>query len=284
MHNPKNVGAWAIFPGRKLAQLTIEGRAAGPIFARCTQVISEAKLSILSGFISAPDQPGHATIHLVLDATESVDKLAGLKGDLEALQDVVAVSVTTDDGYAVDREHFPVQAGGRKAIVLQADAVSEMLSRLRSVFGTGALTIVDQMAEAMGRQSAKMMVEDLGSDFAMGHADDLLRTYTALGYADVSVERRRPNEFPVVAHASGLFECEANVRGRNRQRSVFFRAHLRGFISEIFRSEFEVSEAQCVTEGDEVCSFRIEMCESPVSPSASRYRNGAARNGPLPSF
>ena len=284
MYNPKNVGTSAILPGKKLARVTVQGRAAGPALARCTQVISEARLNVLSGFISAPDQPGSATINLVLDATESDDRLTSLKHDLEALQDVVAVKVTTDYSYAVGREHFPVHAGGRKAIVLQADAVNEMLSRLRSVFGTGALTIIDQMAEAMGRQSAKMMVEDLGVDFATSHVDDLLRTYTALGYADMRLERRRPDEFPVVAHASGLFECEANVRRRNRQRSVFFKAHLRGFISEIFRSDFEVSEAQCITEGDETCSFRMDACETTVSPSASRSSNRNAKNGPLPTF
>ncbi len=284
MYNLKNMRPWAFQPGKKLAKVTIEGRASGPTFAGCTRIVSQAGLSVLSGFMSAPDQSGLTAINLVLDATEPGDKLAHLKHDLEALQGVDQVTITTDDSFSVDKGRFPVHAGGRKAIILQADAVSEMLSRLRSVFGTGALTIVDQMAEAMGRQSAKMMVEDLGGDFATSHVDDLLRTYTALGYADMSVERRRPDEFPVVAHASGLFECEANVRRRNRQRSVFFKAHVRGFISEIFKSEFEVSEAQCITEGDEICSFRIEACETPVSPSASRPSNRRSRSGPLPTF
>ena len=80
----------------------------------------------------------------------------------------------------------------------------------------------------------------------------------------------KSSEFPVVVHASELFECETNARKKLRQRSVFFRAHLRGFMSGIFESEFDVAEVQCVTEGDDVCSFRVAISESAIPGVASR--------------
>ncbi len=275
---------WEYAPGKKLAQVAIRIENTKGALAKCTEVISGMEVNILSGFVTAPSTSEVATMSFFADVTDS-DDLLELKRRLEQLEITESVDIlAAEEGFMVDKKHFPVQWAGRKAIILRADALSEMLSRLRSVFGSGAATIVDQMAEAMGRHSAKEMVDDFGREFAVSHIDELLGAYAALGYADVSIERRHPSRFPVVIHASGLFECEANAKRKVRQRSVFFRAHLRGLMSELFKSEFEVSEAQCVTEGDETCSFRATMCESPATPSASRSggRNGAT--GQLSNF
>lgn len=286
MQYPKNVETWEFAPGRKLAQVAVRIRNSRGALADCTEVISSLDVNILSGFVTAPSSSHSAAMSFFADVTDSKEGLFELKRRLEQLEVVEAVDVSAaaEDGFMVDRKHFPVFWAGRKAIILRADALSEMLSRLRIVFGSGAATIVDQMAEAMGRHSAKEMVEDFGRDFAVGHIDELLGAYSALGYAEVSIERRRPGEFPVVVHANGLFECESNAKRRVKQRSVFFRAHLRGLMSSIFESEFDVSEAQCVTERDETCSFRVSLCENPVAQSHSRLGDRNLRNRSLSNF
>lgn len=285
MRYPKNVEIWEYAPGRRLAEVVIRIRNERGALAKCTGVISGMDVNILTGFVTAPSSSPIATMSFFADVTDSRDGLVELKRRLEALSVIESVDVAAaEDGFIVDNKHFPVQWAGRKAIILRADALSEMLSRLRSVFGSGAATIIDQMAEAMGRHSAKEMVDDFGRAFAVDHIDELLSAYAALGYAEVSVERRKPREFPVVVHAEHLFECEANAARSVRQRSVFFRAHLRGLISGIFDTEFDVSEAQCVAEGDDVCSFRLAMSESAMPPARSRSSSRNAGSTPRSTF
>ncbi len=120
--------------------------------------------------------------------------------------------VAADDGFMVDKQHYPVQWAGRKGILMRADALNEMLNRLWTVFGTGAATIIDQMAEAMGRHFAKEIAEDFGAKFAVDQLDELIGAYSALGYADVSIERSKASDFPTVVNARELFECESNSK------------------------------------------------------------------------
>jgi predicted hydrocarbon binding protein len=162
----------------------------------------------------------------------------------------------------VDKQHFPVQWAGRKALVMRTEALNEMLNRLWTVFGTGAATIIDQMGEAMGRHSAKEIIDDFGVKFAAHQLDELIGTYSALGYADVSIERNKSSEFPIVVDAKELFECEANAKQKLHRRSAFFKAHLRGFMSGTFDRAFDINEVQCLTGGDDTCSFRVALSET----------------------
>jgi predicted hydrocarbon binding protein len=123
------------------------------------------------------------------------------------------------------------------------------------------------MAEAMGRHSAKEVVDDLGRDFAKDHLEALMGTYTALGFADVALEPGWSSEPRLTVHARQLFECQANIKRKVRRRSVFFRAHIRGFVEEIYGAEAEVEEVQCLAEGGEECSFRVSV-PAPVQARA----------------
>ncbi|MDG6903438.1 MAG: hypothetical protein JRM79_02235 [Nitrososphaerota archaeon] len=66
-------------------------------------------------------------------------------------------------------------------------SLNETLNRLWTVFETGAATIIDQMAEAMRRHSAKEVAEDFGAKFMVDQLDELIRTRVALGYAGISI-------------------------------------------------------------------------------------------------
>lgn len=263
MHYPKDVEIWEHAPGRKIAEVVLRMKNERGALARCSQAIADLNVNMLTGFVNAPGKSRTATFSFFADITDAVGGLQELKRRLEALDVIESVdAIAAEDGFMVDKQHFPVQWAGRKAIVMRADALNEMLNRLWAVFGTGAATIIDQMAEAMGRHSAKETIEDFGARFAAEQLDELLGTYTALGYADVSIERSRSSEFPVVVDAKELFECEANAKRKMHRKSAFFRAHLRGFMSATFDRAFEVNEVQCLTEGDDVCSFRVVISET----------------------
>jgi predicted hydrocarbon binding protein len=262
MRYPKDVEIWEHAPGRKIAEVVVRLKNSKGALARCSQVINESEVNILTGFFTAPAKSQTATLSFFADITDAREGLSGLKRALLGVDVVASVdAIAADDGFMVDRQHFPVQWAGRRAVVVRAEALNEMLNRLWTVFGTGAATIIDQMAEAMGRHSAREIVEDFGREFAMSQLEELLSTYSALGYADISVERES-SDFPVVVDARELFECDANARLSLRRRSTFFRAHLRGFMAGVFDRGFEVSEVQCRTDGDDVCSFRVDLSEA----------------------
>ncbi|QQG47984.1 MAG: hypothetical protein HY247_04215 [archaeon] len=276
MRYPKNVEIWEYAPGRRLAEVVIRVKNVKGALAKCSQAVSDLDVNMLSGFMNAPSASPVATWSFFADVTDAMGGISEFKSTLQSIDVVESVDVVaSEDGFMVDKQHFPVQWAGRKAVIMRAEALNEMLLRLWSVFGSGAGTIIDQMAEAMGRQSATEMLEDFGHDFAVAQLDELLSAYSALGYAEVSIERSKSSEFPVVVHAKGLFECEASSKRRIRQKSVFFRAHLRGFMSGLFGAPFDVSEAQCVTHGDEVCSFRVAAV---VREVPNILRRAASRN------
>ena len=260
MRYPKDVEIWEHAPGRRLAEVVVRVENVKGALARCSQVVSDLDVNMLSGFMNAPSSSPIATWSFFADVTDGAGGIPELKKALLAIDVVQTVDIiASEDGFMVDKQHFPVQYAGRRAVIMRAESLNEMLLRLWDVFGSGAVTIIDQMAEAMGRHSAKEIAEDFGQDFAVAQIDELLGAYSALGYAEVSIERTKTEEFPFVVHAKGLFECEASAKRRLRQKSVFFRAHLRGFMSGIFNALYEITEVQCLTRGDEVCSFRVAV-------------------------
>lgn len=285
MRYPKDVEIWEHAPGRKLAEVVIRIRNEKGALAKCSQAITDAEVNMLTGFVTAPSKSPTATLSFFADVTDAVGGLPTLKKKLQGLDVIESVdAIAAEDGFMVDKQHFPVQWAGRKAIVMRAEALNEMLNRLWKVFGTGAATIIDQMAEAMGRHSAKEIIEDFGATFAANQLDELLGTYTALGYAEVSIERSKSSEFPIVVDAKELFECEANAKQKLNRRSAFFRAHLRGFMAATFDKAFDVNEVQCLTEGDEVCSFRVALTEAATSSVAPRVPERGHQGAPQSSF
>ena len=61
--------------------------------------------------------------------------------------------------------------------------------------------------------------------------------------------------------ANDLFECESNAKNEIVRKSYYFRGHLRGLISTIFNKDFEVTEVECVAQGDQACTFNADRTE-----------------------
>ncbi|MDG6901375.1 MAG: hypothetical protein JRM80_05380 [Nitrososphaerota archaeon] len=269
MQNPKNVPVWEYAPDRRLAEVTVRLKNVKGALAKCARLVAELDIRVLGGFTSASSASSVGVWSFFADITDSPD-LTKIRRALMDLPVVEGVEVlAAEDGFMVDRQNFPLMFSNRRALIMRTDALSGMFAHLWSVFGSGSVAIIDQMAESMGRFTAKEVLDDLGREFAIRSLDEILGTYTALGYAQVEVTRRDADSVNV--SAKGLFECESNAKNGIRRKSTFFRAHLRGLISTIFDADFEVTEVECVAEGDEACSFTMTKTASVASRLPVRH-------------
>jgi len=269
MQNPKDVPIWEYAPERRLAQFTVRLRNVKGALAQVSKLVADLDVTVMGGFTSAPSDSRMGVWSFFADVTDSPD-IAKIRRALLDSPMVEGVEVlSSEDGFMVDRQNFPLMFSNRRALIVRTDALNGMFARLWDVFGSGAVAIVDQMAEAMGKYTAKEILDDLGREQAIRSLDEILGTYTALGYAQVEVGSRDDDSLSV--HAKGLFECESNARNYVRRKSTFFRAHLRGLMSTIFDSDYEVTEVQCLAEGDEACSFTIAKTPSLASRLPLRH-------------
>jgi predicted hydrocarbon binding protein len=276
MRYPRDLAVWEHAPGRKLAEIVVRLKNVKGALAQCSKAVAAMDINMLSGFETASSVSRMGDWSFFADLTDSKVDIDGLRRRLLDLPEVVDVEILpADDGFMVDRQHFPVRFSNRRALILRTEAMSEMISHMWQVFGSGAATIIDQMAESMGRYTAQELIEDFGKEFIVSALDEVLQTYSALGFAEIEVARERGAEESLTVHAHQLFECEANARKKLRRKSIFFRGHLRGFVSTVFHRDFEVAEVQCLAEGDEACSFVVAKVESmvPRMPLASDEQN-----------
>lgn len=271
MQNPKEILVWEYAPGRRLAQFVVNLKNAKGALAICAQALAQYKINLLSGFHTAPSGSKTALWSFFADVTESTIRPEEIAERLKSLPFVESVEIhKSRDGFLVDDKHFPVNSAGRRAVLMRTQAVSEMLSRLWDVFGTGAATIIDEMGEAMGRFRAQEIVSDFGVDFAVENLAQFLKTYTALGFAELEIENFDLRRGTLSLTARGLFECDERQRHNDGRTSVFFKGHLRGFMSTIFNAPFEVLETECVSAGSKSCHFQITKMTAPTQPLTAR--------------
>lgn len=271
MQNPKDVPIWEYAPDRRLAEFTIRLKNVRGALAQSAKLVADLDVTVLGGFTSAASDSSTGVWSFFADVTDSPD-LTKIRRALLDLPVVEGVEVLgAEDGFMVDRQNFPLKFSNRRALIMRTDALNEMFARLWDVFGSGAVAIVDQMAEAMGKYTAREILDDLGREQVIRSLDEILGTYTALGYAQVVVGSR--DEESMTVRAKGLFECESNAKNGVRRKSTFFRAHLRGLVSTIFNTDYEVTEVECLAEGDEACSFTIAKTPSMASRLPLRQGN-----------
>ncbi|MDV3243806.1 MAG: hypothetical protein LYZ66_01370 [Nitrososphaerales archaeon] len=260
MRIPKDLAVWEYAPSRRLAEVTVLLKNVKGALAQCSKAVADMEVMVLSGFTSAASESVVGIWSFFADVTEANADLSTIRARLLELPVVESVEIAAaEDGFMVEKQNFPVRFSKRRALIMRTDVLTGMFSHLWKVFGSGAATILDQMAEAMGRCTAEEILADFGRDFAMQELDEILRTYTALGYADLEV--RRDGEYSMTIHANSLFECESNAKSEIGRKSIFFRGHLRGFVSTLFDGDFEVTELECVAQGDKACSFNVARTE-----------------------
>ncbi len=266
MRYPRELDLWRYAPGRSLAHVAVQTTSAGQCMANLGKSLSKIHANVISASMLPAGTAGEVSWSLFLDITGTGQTVKAMRERFLALPGVTAVSVAaSEDGLVVHSQRFPLQLGGRRAVIIKADALNDMLDRLTEVFGSGAAVIVDQMGEAMGRSAARYVLKELGKKFSSDHLEALIGTYGSLGYAAVELEPGKSVDLHVVLHAKELFECEANAGRRVRRRSVFFRAHVRGFVTGVLGLEAEVEEVQCIAEGADECAFRIALKEDAVA-------------------
>ncbi len=271
MQNPKEILVWEYAPGRKLAQFEVNLRNTKGALAICAQALAQYRINLLSGFHTAPSASKTAVWSFFADVTESTIRPEEIAERVKSLPFVESVEIhKSRDGFLVDEMHFPVNLAGRRSILMRTQAVTEMLSRLWDVFGTGAATIIDEMGEALGRFRAQEIVSDFGVDFAVENLTQFLKTYTALGYAELEIEKFDQRLGTLSLTVRGLFECDERRNLNDGRNSVFFKGHIRGFMSSIFNAPFEVVETDCVSTGSKCCHFQVARVAAPTQPLTAR--------------
>jgi len=274
MRYPKQVPVWEFSPGRKLAQITVRLKNVKGALAQASRTVAEMEVNTLSGFTTAVSASAEGVWSFFADVTDPKADLNELKERLLALPVVAGVEMSSSKtGFIIDRQNFPVTFSNRRALVMRTDELTAMFSHIWDLFGSGAATIIDAMAESMGRNTAREIIEDVGREFALQSIEEILGTYSALGYADLTV--RRSDRGSMTIHAKELFECEANAKNNIRRKSLFLKGHLRGLLGTLFGGDFEVAELQCVAEGDAECSFNVARTESLSPRVALRPRTEA---------
>jgi len=262
MQNPKDILVWEYAPDRKLAQFVVNLKNTEGALAICAQALAQYKINLLSGFHTAPNASARGVWSFFADVTDSTIRAELIAERLKSLPFVENVEIyESTDGFLVDDKHFPVRCGIGKVVMLGTEALTEMLSRMWDVFGSGAVTILDQMGESMGKYRAREIVMDFGREFAIQNLTQFLKTYTALGFAELETEAYDHEKGILSMKVSSLFECAEGARPVGG-KSVFFKGHLRGFISTIFNAPFEVHETECVSVGSRSCRFQASKTEA----------------------
>jgi predicted hydrocarbon binding protein len=271
MQNPKDVLVWEYAPGRRLAQFVVHLKNTKGALAICAQALAQYKINLLSGFHTAPSASAVGVWSFFADVTESTISPEAIAERLRSLPFVESVEIyKSRDGFMVDDKHFPLKSAGRRVIMMRTHAVTEMLSRLWDVFGSGAATIIDEMGEAMGRFRAQEIVSDFGADFAVENLTQFLKIFTAFGFAELEIESFDKVRGTLALTVRELFECNERRGLENTRKSVFFKGHLRGFMSTIFNTPFEVLETECVSSGSKSCRFHLSRLATPTQRLTAR--------------
>jgi predicted hydrocarbon binding protein len=258
MHYPKDVMVWEFAPGRRLAEFIIKLKNTKGALATCSEVIAKYNINLLSGFHSTQGSSQIGIWSFFADMTDSKVEPEEIVEAIKKLPIVEGVEVfPSDNGFIVDDKHFPVRWSSGRVMMLRTEAAREMMGRLWDVFGSGSAAIINQMAESVGRFSAQEIIRDFGMDFVIQNLTSFLNSYTALGIGELKVRRYSADKVMLTIQAKELFECQGESMLKPEMKSLFFKGHLKGFISTIFNTEVSVMEIECAAAGGEACIFEV---------------------------
>ncbi|MDE1858217.1 MAG: hypothetical protein KGI26_04010 [Thaumarchaeota archaeon] len=218
--------------------------------------LGREKLSVLSGFISTPDEQGGSRFSFYAVATEGRPSASEVRRALEGSEFVKSVEVEeAHRGILVDSLNFPLRwNSGDRAIVIRTSFFSVMEESMRALLASGAGVILYQMGFDHGRPSwvnllREMSVED-DKDL-----EEMLSIYAAVGWGrpEVLSFDRRSKKAAFRVWDNFEPESRAEVRSSGCQ---FIRGHMAGLFSVLFDvGEAKLNETQCISNGAAACEF-----------------------------
>jgi predicted hydrocarbon binding protein len=252
---PKTVFIAEIFPGRHLAEFSIDLANTPGALADASEILSKHNVNILSGFHDAARWSFFADI---TEANISADQLVqDLKG-IKVISDVRLQEAS--NGIQIDCLHYPVVWGQRRVIMIRAEQLSAILNRIRAMFGEDgpvAKVMLFAMGEAAGRESFRMMADEVSASTVKKELPNAMYLYSACGWGIFKAIDADFEQGSGTVRAIDCFECAPNQGEKSKPYSQFIRGHIAGLFSALFDKRIDVVETECIACGDPHCLFRL---------------------------
>jgi predicted hydrocarbon binding protein len=255
----KDVFTGIYSPKKRLVEFSIKKKNVPGALLAITKVISELKINILSGYVTAyPDEP-ISMVSFVADLTGlnlSVDEVVKKIQALDVVLDVKYAQPEIE-GFMIDCMHFPLLALGEKSILFRLETIKNMFERIYASFGTGSAIIFYEMGIGAGERKARKLI----SEYELKGLDLLkivMVERIAKGWGIPEIVHFDDKKCSAIIRVYELFECNIVKDMFNEPTSQFFKGYLKGLLKVIFSKEVEVIETSCVAKGDKYCEFHTK--------------------------
>lgn len=253
---PKDVFCGIYAPNRRLVEFMVEKRNVVGALAKIAERLAEKGVNILSGFLTAhPDEPV-STWSFVADLTGVDIEPSELAEELKKIDVVLNVKFAEPrfPGLMIDELHFPLRILNEKSITLRVDTFADMVTRLREVFGKGAVVILYEMGVKCGERKVASMKIKYGLK-GREALEAIMLERMAKGWGIPEVVEFDSKRAKAVIQVRELFECLPFKGKAGEAKSSFFRGYLSGALSWILDKKMLVTEVKCIAKRDPICEF-----------------------------
>ena len=195
------------------------------------------------------------------DFTKADIEPEALATELRSHRSVLKVRCSRScDGFITDTTHFPVLLGNERAIIVRASMLVSIVNRIKSIFGPeggSAQVILHQIGEAGGQRVFEAVKIMTGFDFIRNNVARALNLFTAVGWGILNVDAVNLDTKTAEIHITDGFESADSRNASSVPQCHFIRGLLTGWFSQLFETNIEVTETQCIAKGDHVCIFRV---------------------------
>jgi predicted hydrocarbon binding protein len=243
---------------RKLVEFSIELANTPGALEEVASILSRHKVNVLTGFHDPVEWSFFADITEIESSTDEIVK------EISSLPVVSKVSLGKEvsEGIIVDTLHPRLMWGPFRTIIVRADIMSSILSRVKGIFGPegkAGRAIVFGMGEAAGRAAFRGIVNQIGAEIMKTQFRDLIQLYTTQGWGDFRLTGLDVNAMTARVDVFDSFES-AHVQGAvpsSVSTCDFLRGHLAGLFSERYGKRMDANETLCVARGHSHCQFDI---------------------------
>ena len=262
---PKIITAFMYIPRARYFLFNIDLRNRLGDLAAVSQILSEAKIEILSGtFVRGMGgKPGTWQVFVQpLNPETTVDDAKRL---LLSCPDVISCHIKESrDGLLVDSQTFPIKiSSGQRAMIIRNDVWRNMLQSTREKFSSGGDVIIYEQGYITGKTTGKELILALGKDKVVQQMEQIVGTYNALGWAKAKIVTFRLSPLNLVLRMWESAECTGQKS--DKPTGNFFRGHIVGVMEELYGQEAKCIETSCVAKGNAYCEFFLEEKKRTVS-------------------
>lgn len=189
-----------------------------------------------------------------LSRDESPQQLAQALGKLPASLD--AEVMEGKDGILVDTFHTGIKVGSDDYLMLRREGLARVFDHLVRLFGTGGEVLLYEEGKALGRDSAKRRVEEIGKERVVKNAGYIGRALTAQGWGTFATVSA-PGSQGITITVADCFECAGG--GKTRKKCDFLRGFLEASVEVTRGGGAMVEETECILRGGAACTFKIKV-------------------------